>query len=225
MPGFLSPIWETVFKIATWSALIFGALSIGSAFVSAWVGWEITDATQKDADNKIKAADERIAEFNTRAKEAELKLERLRKDLGPRQLQRELFIKEIKGQPTARVEIMYLQDDPECFALAQDIWRALEDGKWPVDSPKPIPSLFLSDGPTSMSVGGQPSGVTVVVREATHEESEASANAMMGKDWVKTPWTVLMHALGAALGKVGGHAGGTNLPPEGTLRVVVSPRL
>ena len=64
MPGFLEPIWETVFKVATWSALIFGALSIGSAFVSAWVGWEITDATQKDADKKIKVADERIAESN-----------------------------------------------------------------------------------------------------------------------------------------------------------------
>jgi hypothetical protein len=58
MPGFLEPIWEAVFRLATWAALIFGALSIGSAFVSAWVGWEITDATQKDADKKIKAADE-----------------------------------------------------------------------------------------------------------------------------------------------------------------------
>ena len=54
MPGFLEPIWETVFRIATWSALIFGTLSIGSAFVSAWVGWEITDATQKAADKTIR---------------------------------------------------------------------------------------------------------------------------------------------------------------------------
>jgi hypothetical protein len=70
MPGFLEPIWEIIFRIATWSALIFGALSIGSAFVSAWVGWEITDATQKDADRKIKAADERIADAQERAAKA-----------------------------------------------------------------------------------------------------------------------------------------------------------
>jgi glycine/D-amino acid oxidase-like deaminating enzyme len=70
MPGFLEPIWETVFRLATWAALIFGALSIGSAFVSAWVGWEITDATQKDADKKIKAADERIADAQERAAKA-----------------------------------------------------------------------------------------------------------------------------------------------------------
>jgi hypothetical protein len=75
MPGFLEPIWETVFRFATWAALIFGALSIGSAFISAWVGWEITDATQKDADTRIKAADVRIAEATARAAEANQKAE------------------------------------------------------------------------------------------------------------------------------------------------------
>lgn len=232
MPGFLEPIWETVFRIATWSALIFGALSIGSAFVSAWVGWEITDATQKDADHKIKAADERIktadiriAEFNARAKEAELRLERLRKDLGPRQLQRDVFLKELLGQPSAPVEIMYLQDDPECFDLAQQIWRALEAGSWPVTAPKPIPSLVISDGPTPISVGGQPSGVTVVAHQITQQESDAAALAMAGREWVRTPWTVLKHALGESLGKVSGHAGSSYSPPEGELRVVVAPRL
>jgi hypothetical protein len=170
-------------------------------------------------------ADKRIAESNARTKEAELKLEQLRKQLGPRHLQRDIFIEEISGQPMARAEIMYLQDDPECFDLAQQIWRALEDGKWPVDPPKPIPSLILSDGPTPMSVGGQPSGVTVVVREITHEESEASTNALFGREWVRTPWTVITHALGASIGKVSGHAGGQNSPPVGTVRVVVAPRL
>jgi hypothetical protein len=75
MPGFLEPIWETIFRVATWSALIFGALSIGSAFVSAWVGWEITDATQKDADVRIRAGDVRIAEATARAAEANQKAE------------------------------------------------------------------------------------------------------------------------------------------------------
>jgi hypothetical protein len=225
MPGFLEPIWETIFRVATWSALMFGALSIGSAFVSAWVGWEITDATQKDADARIRAGDVRMAEANARTKEAELKLEQLRKDLGPRQLQRDLFIKEVTGKPTAHVEIMYLQDDPECFDLAQQIWRALEAGPWPVEAAKPIPSLFISDGPTPMSVGGQPSGVTVVVKAVTQDETRASENAMAGREWVKTPWTVLVHAFGLSLSKVIGRAGGTSAPPNGTVRVVVSPRL
>jgi hypothetical protein len=96
MPGFLEPIWETVFRIATWSALVFGALSIGSAFVSAWVGWEITDATQKDADSRIIAADVRIAEATARAAAANQKAEeerlarvKLETRVAPRQITQE----------------------------------------------------------------------------------------------------------------------------------------
>jgi hypothetical protein len=103
MPGFLEPIWEVVFRVATWSALIFGTLSIGSAFVSAWVGWEITDATQKAADrtiresaDAIKAADVRIAEATARAAEANQKAEeerlarvKIEARLAPRQITQE----------------------------------------------------------------------------------------------------------------------------------------
>jgi hypothetical protein len=173
----------------------------------------------------IAKANARIAEASARQKEAELRVEQLRKELGPRQLQRDAFIKELTGQPTANVEIMYLQDDPECFVLAQQIGIALKDAGWPSVAPKPIPSLILSDGPTSMSVDGQPSGVTVVVSGITQEEADASQNAMLGRDWIKTPWTVLMRAVAAGIGKAGGHAGGPNAPPKGTLRVVVAPRL
>jgi hypothetical protein len=173
----------------------------------------------------ITKANVQIAEANARQKEAELKLEQLRKDLGPRQLQRGIFINELQGRPTAPVEVMYLLDDPECFALAQEISGALKEAGWPSGSPKPIPPLFITDSPTSMSVDGQPSGVTVVVNGITQEEADAAQNAMAGRDWVKTPWTVLSHAIGAALGRVSGHAGGLNAPPAGTLRVVVAPRL
>ena len=186
---------------------------------------EQAKATLGVAQADIAKANAQIADANARTKEAELKIERLRKDLGPRQLQRDLFIKQIMGQPSAHVEIFYLQDDPECFDLAQQIWNALESAGWRAESPRPIPSLIISDGPTSMSVGGQPSGVTVVVNGITQEESEASENAMAGRDWVKTPWTILMHALGEALGKVGGSAGSPNAPARGILRVVVSPRI
>jgi hypothetical protein len=232
MPGFLEPIWETIFRVATWSALIFGAFSIGSAFVSAWVGWEITDATQKDADHKIKAADERIknadlriAEFNARAKEAEFKLEELRRQVAPRSLKRDVLIKILEGQPKAPTEIMYLRDDAESFELAQQIALAMEAAGWQITSRLPIPPTSDPQAITAMAVGGQPSGVTVVVGGITQEEEDASLNAMQGKEWIKTPWTVLTHALGESLGKISGRAGGQNAPPEGSLRVVVSPRL
>lgn len=219
-----------------WRLSAFGAVITMIGIASLWVGTRVRDhnfeaqmaslnSASSQALERAGALEKDAATIRERAATAELKLEQLRKDLGPRQLQRDLFIKEIAGQPNAPVEIMYLQDDPECFDLAQQIWRALEDGKWPVEAPKPIPSLILSDGPTPLSVGGQPAGVTVVVQGITQDESQASENAMMGRGWVKTPWTVLTHALGLSLGKVGGHAGGQNAPPEGKLRVVVSPRL
>ena len=58
------------------------------------------------------------------------------------------------------------------------------------DSAILVPSL-----PASFGVGGQPSGVTVVANKVTQQEADAQQNAMLGKDWIRTPWTVLMHAL------------------------------
>ena len=53
---FTDVVWETIFRWATVSALIFGGVGILSAFVSAWIGYEITDATQKEANQKIAEA-------------------------------------------------------------------------------------------------------------------------------------------------------------------------
>ncbi len=53
MWSFTAPFWESVFRWATISALAFGGIGIVSAFVSAWVGYEITDATQKEANLRI----------------------------------------------------------------------------------------------------------------------------------------------------------------------------
>src|ERR1700676_1239316 len=165
MPGFLEPIWETVFRVATWSALIFGALSIGSAFISAWVGWEITDATQKDADKRIKAADERIAESNARTREAELKLEQLRKLAGPRGINHSIFEAELKGKPKAPVVIWYLPDSSDGWNFSFQLQVALLSAGWEVGRPIPIPApetMPWRDMPRAMVAGGQPSGVTVV---------------------------------------------------------------
>ena len=86
------------------------------------------------------------------------------------------------------------------------------------------PGGNLALSPTAMAVDAQPSGVTVVVHGITEAEANADSLRWRGQAWVRTPWTVLMHALGDAIGKIAGHAGGPNAPPDGTLRVVVAPR-
>lgn len=55
------PIWESVFRASTFAAMLLAGLGIVCAFVSAWVGYEITDATQKEAARQIIAADQRTA--------------------------------------------------------------------------------------------------------------------------------------------------------------------
>lgn len=139
MPGFLAPIWETVFKLATWSALIFGSFSILSAFVSAWVGWQITDATQKDADTRIKAADVRIAEATTRAAEAnqkaeEEKLARVKieeriawRKLDAGQANQVLSVaKQYSGQEYA----LTVSADPEAMNLMEIVDQILQTAGW-----------------------------------------------------------------------------------------------
>src|SRR6516165_1866689 len=192
-----------------------GALAVGVVCsVGIAISGNIRDTQLK---RDLAASAERIAN-------AELKAEQLRKELGPRRLQREIFLKKIAESPKAHVEIMYLRDDPECFDLAQQIWRALEDAKWDVTPPIPIPLTADALSPTAMAIDAQPSGVTVVVHGITEAEANADSLRWRGQAWVRTPWTVLMHALGDAIGKIAGHAGGPNAPPDGTLRVVVAPR-
>lgn len=209
-----------------WENWMVGSLVVAGAFalIAGLSTWAVVRLQRIEIAESKEDFDRYKLEAIARIKEAELKTEQLRKELGPRHLQRDVFLKTIAESPKSKVEIMYLMDDPECFDLTQQIWRGLEDAAWPVVPPRPIPPLIISDSPTAMSVDGQPSGVTVVSNGITLEESEASLNAMQGKPWVRTPLTVLMQALGASIGKISGHAGGPNRPPQGILRVVVAPR-
>jgi hypothetical protein len=218
-----------------WRLSVFGAALTMIGVAALWMGTRVRDRDFETQMTSVNLASSQALEragllerdaatIRERAANAELKLEELRRELGPRQFQHDIFIRELTGQPSTRVEIMYLIDDPECFALAQQIGSALKEAGWPAESPKPMPPLFISDIPTSMSVGGQPSGVTVVAHSITQAESEAALKALNGQEWVKTPWTVLTHALGAALGKISGSAGNRFAPPEGLIRLVIAPR-
>ena len=214
---------DDVFFWANWllvGALILGVLATGAIVVSG-------NIRDRELKRELKEKDESIANANAQTKEAELKLEELRREVGPRRINREVFQKAIEGDIKAPVEILYLRDDPECFDVAQQIWQLLRDAKWDAKAPRPIPLSNSGDAlslPTSMSVSGQPSGVTVATHSISKEELQASIDRMMGNGWTKTPYTVLQHAIGEALGQVKSWASGPNPPAPGTLRIVVAPR-
>jgi hypothetical protein len=170
-----------------------------------------------------------IARSNARreAAKAEAELERVKKAIGPRQINREVFVNALEGQPKAPVQILYLRDDQESLEFAQEIANLLERAKWKVIARQPIPipkraKSAAQDIPITMTVGGQPSGVTVVTHSVTEEEIEAGKRVEGKQDWIRTPWTVLCNAFEESTGV--GQAASNETVPKGTLRVVVAPK-
>lgn len=162
-----------------------------------------------------------------RAAKAERDLLELQKRTSPRQLNRDAFLRALEGQPKLPVQILYLRDDPDSFRLSIEIREALRTARWSVTEPEPIPVSAAPPRsgpaiPTTMSVGGQPSGITVVAHSLSEREMEAVRDRILGRDWVKTPWTVLRNAFLESMGSVNGSA--NSMCPRDALRVVIGPK-
>src|SRR5262245_12164319 len=113
MWSFTDPLWETVFKWATIAAAVFGGIGIAAAFVSAWIGYQIADATQKEADKNI-------AEARAETEKAKLEQERIKEALAWRTLTPEMtaILTESLGKNPSNVNIRYTDGDPEALFLA-----------------------------------------------------------------------------------------------------------
>ncbi|MGF6408402.1 hypothetical protein [Paraburkholderia sp. MM5482-R1] len=223
--GFSIEVWDRLCVIGFWVTAITGGVAVFGGLFTAVIGHKISDVTQAQSQAQIAAANARSAEAHARSSEAELKLEELRRQVGHRQLQRDAFLEELRGQPSEPVEIMYLRDDPECFDVAQQIARALEAAGWRITGLAPIPVPRSNTDPIAMSVDGQPSGVTIVTASMTEAELQAmEMQAMRQAGWAHTPFTVLASAVLRGLGAVSSSAAGPHAPSAGTLRVVVAPR-
>jgi len=194
MPGFLEPIWEAVFKVATWSALVFGALSVGSAFVSAWVGWQITDATQRDANSKIKAADERIAEYQAVAATAQLEIQKLknRRHLTVDEMQRLTDALRPHAGKHFGLTVAQGDDDPnsEQKSFARQLEAAFENAGWTITKhasldPTQIESERAPLNQRGCNVASAPDGKSLavkadVLKALKNVGVECEANAWVG---------------------------------------------
>ena len=96
---------------------------------------KVIDAT-READRKsaekIAEIEAQTAAARAQAAKAELELKRL----GPRQLNRDKFIKELEGKEKAPVEIFFLRGNAESYRLATQIQEALIASKWQVSRAK-----------------------------------------------------------------------------------------
>ena len=139
MWGWSIEFWDVVFRISTITAFLLGGLGVSAAFVSAWVGYELSDIVQQDANKKIAEANARSDEANSRtqqlekdAAEARLEQERLKASMAWRRLTREQY-DEIVGAlrrsgGTLEISVSTPVGDPEAHLYSDDITRALLGG-------------------------------------------------------------------------------------------------
>ena len=197
--------------------------SLRDARKSAWP--RQTSAQSRQTRRALPHAKQIAAQANARALEAKLELEKFK---APRHIKREEFVKALEGKPKAPVEILFVRDDPECFQLAMQIRDALKEAKW--DVPGDIRAIDTADTPrlsqytSTMGVGGQPQGVTVVQRATSQADFDRERDNPFDKDApIDTPRKALSRALMNSLGGIsGGMSFDTGTP--GVLRVVVGPK-
>jgi hypothetical protein len=215
--------WDSATVWLMWVAAITGAVAAFSGLLGAVISREVSSVTQRVSDERIAEANALAARSNEAAASATLRLEQLRAQVGPRQFDRTAFLDALRGETAGTVDIVYLRNDPECFDVAQQIWRLLQDAGWAVTAPVPI-----FDGrhvqPAPMNVDGQPSGLTVVASVDDPKEVDAQGSRFAGHAWAHTPFTTLTYAIERSIGRVATSINGPNRPAHGRIRVVVAPR-
>ena len=145
--GFPLSFWQSIFFWATSTAAIAGATSVASAFISAVVGYQISDIVQSDADQRIAEAaargneaqveaechaHERAAILEKEAADAKLEQEKLKAQLAWRELlpetldnlQRHLSVR------TGSVIIKHVANDPEALSLSIQLANIFIAAQW-----------------------------------------------------------------------------------------------
>ena len=154
--------WKLFFEIGSVALLaltfIFGA--------GAWlVNIRLSAAQTKELDDfKLKFEEEqgKTAAAQEKAAKAQLELRKyIDQKAGPRRLDREKFLEQLKGKPIGLAVIRYKPEDTEAFNFATAIGANLSTAGWTVMGPQPFPS-FRQNRPSEFVHGGAfGSGVTI----------------------------------------------------------------
>ena len=215
---------------ANFIALLFGVIAVLALYVSA------TDADKRiaearargdearaeaaKANERANTAAEHAASLEKEAAEARLKLAPLEKQSGPRQIDREVFLDELKGKKkNLTIFLFHIQRPPEMDGmLPPNCGLLLQEAGWPsswgqaVDLDSPLLGTPPILGPGSLSAGSLSSGITIVF----------APNAVNAED-TSTPFATLVQAIFKTLGTSAGVGSDRTLLP-GQLRLVIFPR-
>jgi hypothetical protein len=151
-------------------------------------------------------ANERIAELNNETV-------KLRQQMEPRKIDGEIFVGLLRGGPKAKIELLYVKEDPDSYQLSLQIFWYLMNSGWDCALEQPIPPPTAdspySDKPSTWSVVARETGISLVTGQ--HDNIKPG-----------TAFAVLLNAFRTTLGQA--EMGIDPAVPTGTIRVVVAPR-
>ncbi|WP_213742066.1 hypothetical protein [Bradyrhizobium sp. dw_411] len=154
------------------------------------------------------------AEANKGAAQARLELQKLQ---AWRMVNPEKFNSELVGveAPTS-IEILYVPECSDCFMVAGMIAVLLKDKNWPYSLSElkklQSPPDWMKGFPATLQHRANPTGVSVLSKTAAGNPQEM------------TPAKALMFAIGKSL-DAGGFIAADEAIPDGTVRVVIAPKI
>ena len=165
--------------------------------------------------SSVAGLEKETSEARTRQARAELELAEVRRRQQPRALNCEAFVKTVKEELKVGllpgIVVLYQENDPEAYAFAVSVHRALISAKFPVDN-DPLP-LGGSNDPSfnkMPSTVGQGGGAGITLRPAGRP-----------RDVHTEAIKVLTHAFAACGFEV---TVGRAASPDGWLAVIIGPR-
>lgn len=168
-------------------------------------------------------SDERVAEANASAAKANLETENLRRQVGPRHIERKMFLETLAlcRDPPSNVEILYAADNMDAHTLMLQLRGALQEAKWPIFSVR----SSLTEEILKRSIGF-PMSIVVNTKTGTDSSDFLAWSAIsFGKTPEGEPTTIAV--LIGALMRVGVHVSSSQADPtlpEGQIRVIIGPR-
>jgi hypothetical protein len=185
---------------------------------------------QRESDQKVAQANTRAAEANERAGKleklttvAKLQLQLLQIKVGPRRVKEDELKKTLGNVPVVPIEISFSEDDGESWGVAWQLTEALLSIEWPVIGPFPLKRSEkpeLASFPPQIAAGGQATGVTLVTRSGSDGRGipryAAAAEAMS---------LALKRAINGDVAITEINPDATTIgPPPATIRIVVGPK-
>ena len=139
--SFVSP---TVFIVATWIAAICGGIGIAAAFVSAIVGYQLTETSLQEANVKIADANRRVAEATATTEQLKHENLEMERSLRPRRIEYIGFIKVLKKYAGTKVVFATIPDF-EPWRVATELMKVFAMSGWAVN-PDLRTNPYIGDG-------------------------------------------------------------------------------